>query len=239
MHIDINAIVNNKLKEMDDNKTIEKLLAESIEKAITKGIESALDSYSLKRVIQDKVEKEVSEVVSKVGFNGYNSFIADRVKDITEGTCREDISNKIQKTFNDILVLKRESIKLSEIFKKYKECLEEELDCDEKYSLENFYVDAKKSEYGWLTFDMAKEETDFYYRSDYHIKFTVLPGYEDKKIGKLTSVTISGRDLKDAFKLGHISDIELLIANLYYNETPIIIDVESEDDIETYFDIVD
>lgn len=27
--------------------------------------------------------------------------------------------------------------------------------------------------------------------------------------------------------------MDLLIANLYYNETPIIIDVESEDDIET------
>lgn len=181
MHIDINAIVNNKLKEMDDNKTIEKLLAENIEKAITNGIESALDSYSLKRIIKEKVELEVSEVVSQIGFTGYNSFIADRVKDITEGVCRGDIANKIQKTFNDILVLKRESIKLSEIFKKYKEYLEEHLDEDEKYSLENFYVDVKQSEYGWLTFDMAKEKPGNYYSDDYHINFIVHPGYENKK----------------------------------------------------------
>lgn len=57
MNIDINAIVNNKLKEMEENKTIEKLLEENIEKAIVKGIEGALDSYTLKHQIEDKIEK--------------------------------------------------------------------------------------------------------------------------------------------------------------------------------------
>ena len=85
MNIDINSIVNNKLKEMEENKTIETLLEENIEKAITKGIEGALDSYSLLRQIEDKVEKQVSEVVNDIGFTAYNSFIAEKIKQKVEG----------------------------------------------------------------------------------------------------------------------------------------------------------
>lgn len=138
MNIDINAIVNNKLKEMEENKTIEKLLEENIEKAIVKGIEGALDSYALKRQIEDKIEKQVSEVVKEIGFTGYNSFIAEKVKMITEDVCREDIANKIQKTFNDLLIVKRENVKLSEIFEKYKDYMDENTDEEDKYSLERF-----------------------------------------------------------------------------------------------------
>ncbi|NFQ87512.1 hypothetical protein FDG04_20065, partial [Clostridium sporogenes] len=110
MNIDINAIVNNKLKEMEENKQIEKLLEENIEKAITNGIEGALESYSLRRQIEDKVEKQVSEVVKDIGFTGYNGFIAEKIKQITEDVCRDDIADKIQKTFNELLVVKRENI---------------------------------------------------------------------------------------------------------------------------------
>lgn len=130
MNIDINAIVNNKLKEMEEN----------IEKAIVKGIKGVLDSYALKRQIEDKIEKQVSEVVKEIGFTGYNSFIAEKVKMITEDVCREDIANKIQKTFNDLLIVKRENVKLSEIFEKYKDYMDENTDEEDKYSLERFWV---------------------------------------------------------------------------------------------------
>lgn len=238
MNIDINAIVNNKLREMEENNTIEKLLEENIEKAITKGIEGALDSYSLKRQIEDKVEKQVSEVVKEIGFTGYNSFISEKVKMITEEICREDISEKIQKTFNEILVVKRENVKLSEIFEKYRDYMNENTDEADKYSLENFWVSVEESEYGWITFKMAKEKTDRYSRSeDNYIEFTVHPNRDNKEIGSMSTVYIGDRRLETVLKLGTLSEIESLITNIYYNKTPIIIDIESEDDIETYFNI--
>ena len=57
---------------------------------------------------------------------------------ITEDVCREDIANKIQKTFNDLLIVKRENVKLSEIFEKYKDYMDENTDEEDKYSLERF-----------------------------------------------------------------------------------------------------
>lgn len=238
MNLDINAIVNNKLREMEKNNTIEKLLEENIEKAIINGIEGALNSYSLKHQIEDKVEKQVSEVVKEIGFTGYNSFIAEKVKMITEDMCREDISEKIQKTFNEILVIKRENVKLSEIFEKYRDYMNENTDEEDKYSLENFWVNIEESEYGWITFKMAKEKPDRYSRSENnYIEFTVHPNRDNKEIGSISTIYIGDRRLETVLKLGTLSEIESLITNIYYNKTPIIIDIESEDDIETYFDI--
>lgn len=245
MNIDINAIVNNKLKKMEENKQIEKLLEENIEKAITKGIEGALDSYSLKRQIEDKVEKQVSEVVKDIGFTGYNGFITEKIKQITEDVCRDDIADKIQKTFNELLVVKRENIKLSEIFEEYRDYMCESTDEYEKYQLENFWIDVNEDEeYKWLTFKMAKEKPSGYsYRNEEnYIEFTIHrksknEDEEDYKKGWLGTVYVGEKNLKDTLKLGNMSKVESLIANIYYNETPIIIDVECEDDIDNYFDV--
>ncbi|MBN1039043.1 hypothetical protein DVW12_10045 [Clostridium botulinum] len=245
MNIDINAIVNNKLKEMEENKSIEKLLEENIEKAITKGIEGALDSYSLRNQIEEKVEKQVSEVVKKIGFTGYNGFIAEKIKQITEDVCRDDIAAKIQKTFNEFLIVKRESIKLSEIFEEYRDYMCETTDESEKYELERFYVEVnEEAGYRWITFKMAKEKPERYsYRNEEnYIEFTVHRNSsdeenEDYRKGWIGTVYLGEKNLKDTLKLGSMSKIETLITNIYYNKTPIIIDIESEDDIETYFDI--
>ncbi|NFL75344.1 hypothetical protein FDB81_06280 [Clostridium sporogenes] len=245
MNIDINAIVNNKLKEMEENKQIEKLLEENIEKAITNGIEGALESYSLRRQIEDKVEKQVSEVVKDIGFTGYNGFIAEKIKQITEDVCRDDIADKIQKTFNELLVVKRENIRLSEIFEEYRDYMCESTDEAEKYQLENFWIDVNEDEeYRWLTFKMAKEKPSKYlYRNEEdYIEFTIhRKSYKEDEEGYtkgwLGTVYVGEKKLKDTLKLGNMSKVESLIANIYYNETPIIIDVECEDDIDNYFDV--
>lgn len=157
---------------------------------------------------------------------------------ITEDVCREDIANKIQKTFNDLLIVERENVKLSEIFEKYKDYMDENTDEEDKYSLERFWVSVEESEYGWITFKMAKEKPDRYSRNeDDYIEFTVHPNIDNKEIGSMSTVYIGDRRLETVLKLGNLSEVESLITNIYYNKTPIIIDIKSEDDIENYFDI--
>lgn len=245
MNIDINVIVTKKLKEMKENKSIEKLLEENIEKAITKGIEGALDSYSLQREIENKIETQVSAVVKEIGFTGYNGFISEKIKQITEDVCRDDIATKIQKTFNDLLIVKRDNIKLSEIFEEYRNYMCESTDESEKYELERFYVEVnEEASYRWITFKMAKEKPERYsHRSeDDYIEFTIHRNSsneenEDYKKGWMGTVYLGEKNLKDTLKIGSMSKVESLITNIYYNKTPIIIDIECEDDIDCYFDV--
>lgn len=156
MNINIGEIVNSKIKEMEENKVVEKLIEETIEKSITTAITGAIDGWTIKRTIEKKVEDGVNGLVNDIGFTSYNTFIADTIKGIMEGVVQEDLKTKIVKTVDDVLLHKRESIKLSEIFEEYRDYLNEELDYQEKYDLENFIVEIEDEDRGWITYRLNK-----------------------------------------------------------------------------------
>jgi len=239
MKIDIQEIINEKIKDMEDKRVVEKTIQETLEKSIVNAITSAMDGYSLKRNIEEKITKEVSSVVADIGFTAYNSFIAEKVKMITEGICQKDIADKIQKTFNEILVIKRDNIKLSEICDKYREWICNDVEEPEKYNLENYYVNIEEGDYGWLTFKFGREKPSSYSRrsNENSIEFTVHKNHDNKKMGWISSVYIDGYNLDNKLNFGRMSEIELLLVNISYNKTPVEIDIESEDDIDSSFDI--
>ncbi|APM39430.1 hypothetical protein [Clostridium kluyveri] len=237
MNIDISKIVIDKIKDMEEKKVVENAIEETIEKTIIKAAKDALEGYSLKCMIEGKFEKEVSGIVSQIGFTAYNGFIVEKFKQITEGVINKDIQDKIAKTFDEILVLKRDKIKLSEICDAYRDYMNDNTDEDEKYDLEYFYISIKEDEkYHWLDVKLAKEEPQNSYDFD-GIKFTIHRSYSDKNMGSIGSLRIGGYSLDKTLNFGNMSDIERLLVNLKYNDTPIEIDVESEDDIDNYFDI--
>jgi hypothetical protein len=239
LNINIQEIVDNKLKSLNDDGTIKTAIEKTIETTMLKAITDALGDYSLRRSIEEQVSKEVSTVVADIGFTAYNSFIAEKVKQITEGVCRVDIAEKIQKAFDEMLVMKHESIKLSEIFEKYREWVCSEVDEPDKYSLERFHVKFEEDEkYRWFDIELAKEKPESRYsHSSDMIRFTLHRKHGTKDMGYIGNSYIDGSCIKENFKFGHMSDIELLLVNLTYNQTPIIIDIESEDDIDISYDV--
>lgn len=241
MNIDIKAIIDNKIEEMDKNNEVQKCIEEGIQKAIISGVKEALDGYSIKRIIEDKMKEQVSQNLESLDFTSYNSFIAYKIKSIIEGTCKKDLCDKIEKTFSEIFVTKRENIKLSEIIEKYRDWICEQVDEDEKYSLEHFHVDFDEdASYHWITITLSKEDDDYRY-DDTKIKFTVHRKSDDEdnekfNIGWLGSTYIDNEKIDKKIKIGNLSDIEELLINIYYNETPIIIDCD-EYDVDNSFDI--
>jgi hypothetical protein len=240
MNIDIQAIVNDHIKAMEEKGIIEKTIQETLEKSILGAITSALESYKLRNTIEEKVSKEVSVVAADIGFTAYNSFIAEKIKAITEGVYNADIAAKIQKTFDEILVIKRESIKLSEIFDKYREWVNQYVDEDEKHDLECFHVKFEKDEhYGWINIELAQEKPDTYSSERGMIKFTIHKNSDKKGYGIIFSVFIDGYDITKNFSFRLMSEFELLLINITYNQTPIEIDIENEDDIDNSYDVDD
>lgn len=236
MNIDISQIVNDKIKDMEEKKVVETTIQETIEKSITAAIKSSLEGYKLKSMIEDKMDKEVSDVVSNIGFTGYNGFIAEKVKEIVQGTLKADVVEKITKKFNEILIKKRDKIKLSEICDAYREYICEHVEESEKYELESFYVSIKEHErYHWIDVKFAKAEKDSSYDNN-EINFTIYPMSDNEDIGHIGVLNIDGYGIDKTLRFGHMSDIELLLVNLKYNNTPVEIDV-NEDDIDSSFDI--
>lgn len=237
MNIDIKAIVDSKIQAMDDEGTIKAAIESTIENTVLKAITDALGSYSLRNEIEKKIATQVSHVVNDIGFSAYNSFIADKVSQITEGVCRADIAEKIQKTFEEMLIVKRDNIKLSEIFGLYRTWVCEDVEESEKYDLESFYVKFQQNpRYGWFDIELAKEKPSAY-SSDDLIRFTVHRKHNEEGVGYISSTYVDGIDIKKKYRFSRMSDVEALLVNLTYNETPIIIDIESEDDIDSSYDV--
>lgn len=236
MNINIGEIVNNKIKEMEENKVVENLIAETIEKSVVKAVSEAIDGYTIKRTIEKKVEKEVCDIVNDIGFTAYNTFIANKVKNITEGTIRKDLEDKIQGTLNGILLNKKENIKLSDLFEMYREHLNSDTDEHEKYELENFVVEIEDNDRGWITYKLSKEKSKYSW-DKFDIEFIIHENYNDESNGTMWRVKLNGENVDNSLKLGYRSEFENLLVNLMYNETVIEIDVEDEDDIDTSFDI--
>ena len=230
MNINIGDIVGNKIKEMEQNRVVENLIAETVEKSVTKAIIDAIDGYSIKRTIERKVEENVNELVNDIGFTAYNTFIAGTIKNIMTGVVQEDLKNKITKSVEDILLQKRESIKLSEIFEHYREYLNSELDYQEKYDLENFIVE--------IDYRLSKEDNNSSWKSKgWDIEFTIHENYKDETTGTISWVKKDGVTIDKYNIPEYRSCFDVLLINLAFNRTKIEIDIEDENDIDTSFDI--
>lgn len=241
MNLDIQAIANEKILTMHESGQIQKQLEDDIEKLVLKSIDSALDGYKIRNTVEDSVSKSVSEVLNRIDFTTYNGFIAEKVKELTEGALRDDVAQKIQQSFSKIFIKKYDKIKLSEILKKYREWLCDVTEDEEKYSLESFFAEMndREPEYSWIDFTLSKEKQDRHssYKDDDYFRFTVHRGYrEPKNVGFISSVVFGDTPLEKALRINP-NKFQAFIMNLVYNKTPVEIDVDSEDDIDCSFDV--
>jgi hypothetical protein len=240
MNINIQEIVDNKIQELNNSGTIQAAIEATLEKTVIGAITSALSDYSLRNKIEKQVTEQVSEVVKDIGFTAYNTFIANKVKQITEEVCRADIAEKVQQALDDMLLKRREEIKLSEIFELYRKELCEDVEEQDKWDRGYFHVKFERNErYGWYDIELAEEpQRSGYskYSRDIH-RFTLHQIPDRSGYGYISTVYLEGQSFKDKFRFGRLSDIEGLLSNLAYNKTPVLIDIEDEDDIDNSFDI--
>lgn len=247
MNIDIQAIVNEKLKEMEEGKILENLISKTVEEAVTKAVTSTIDGYSIKRIIENKIEEDVKKGVESVGFCAYNTIVAEQVKNLINSVIKEDVAEKVNKIFTDVMINKRETIKLSEIIDKYKE-LYDDLEYDDLDGLDegHFHVvwDNEETEYSSkyikiiLSHNEQKKSMGLYsnhYSGSNEKKLELyLSRWKDELTANILSVTFEDAKLDDLKSLRNMSDFEAFLANLYLNNTTIELDIESEDDIDSY-----
>jgi len=238
MELNIQEIADSKIKAMHESGQIKAQIENDIEKMILKSVDDALNGYQIRREVEEAITSSVSVLLKDLDFTAYNGFIAQKIKDITEGVMRDDVSQKIQKVFDDMFIVKHDGIKLSEIFDKYRKWVCEDTDSSEKYERQHFTCDIETKEDGSFTWHYIKFNNEELSRGDEpQIEFRILD-YREKHLAKISGLELNGESIKGKFVLGRLNEIESLLASLYFNETDIILDVDDIDD-DNSFDVDD
>ena len=240
MNIDISKIVADKLADMEQAGIIQKKIEETLEKTILAAVTSELESYSFRSLIANQLKSAVSGVAEQCGLAAYNGFIAEKCKFIAQELLVTDISEKLQKALDDIMLKKHENIKLSDIFQRYREWVCGHTDESDKWDRRNFHCSLEEDDKGyvkWYTCTFADHPLGCGYgrREDPDIKIRFCVCREDN-VSSISGVFLDGHYMKDTFKIGTLTDFEAFVLNLYYNDTPVILDVGDVDDSD-YFDI--
>ena len=230
--IDMQGIAAEKIRSMEESGQIKERIEKKVEELVLRSIDDAIGNWEHKRQITDKLTAEVSNVLGKVDFTTYNGIIAEKAREVIDGTLRADIANKVQASLELLFVKKYDGIKLSEIITAYQDYLNY-LDDSDKDELGNqFYLSIREPMYSFgadaLRVTLALDETKEEDRYEFSIQKN-----KDKSSGKLTGLRVEGRMATNQLHVGYISSFQALLLNLYYNDTPIMLDVIDANEIDT------
>lgn len=244
MNINVSEIIADKLAQLEADGTIKRKIEESLEKSIMSAITSELESWSFKNAIGDQLKESVADLAKDCGLGAYNGYIAEKCKAIVQNCFSADISTKVQTAINDVMFQKHENIKLSDIFKRYREWVLEYTEESEKYERGRFHMNLEeKVEGSWTRYsctfaDHSLDNGSIWgtkEKAEIEINFSVYG--REAKAEPISSLYINGHYMRDSFKIGHMTAFEAFVVNLYYNGTKILMDVDDVDTDENYFDI--
>lgn len=235
MNLNINEIASAKIKEMHDNGEIKKRIEEGVQKSVFDAIDSSVRDYSFKRAIQEKVEKQLSDLASHLDFSAYTSFLKSKLEEMVSNYVKGDLAKEITTQFQKVYLNKPEQLTLSELLDAYKLWLNSELDEEEMYENSTFRIEQEHSYSSFIRFKCGIPESDGYLRNGKQkpFDFTFMYDRGDTKKGHIINASIDRSSVENSLRLGRITDFEAMVMSALFNETPIIIDIDV-DEYDTY-----
>ena len=246
MNIDVGKIVNDKIKQMEEGRVLEKLIEETLQQSMEQAVINALDSYHIKRKIEESMEKCINEIVKDIGFSAYNSFVAETMDKVLTDVLKGDIAQKVRSKVENTLLKKRDSIKLTEIVDEYKK-LYDDMSFEEKEEIKDgyFYIEFKKENYKWndgiedinIIFAKNHPTKDYLGRNRIDSKFKLelrIRNDIENNVAKITNIRFEDSKLSNFENIICMDRFEAFLMNLYLNKTTIEIDVDDEMDIENF-----
>lgn len=227
MEIDFSSIIQKKLEQLKQDGIIEKMIQEDLEKSIRKCVDATIGGYALQEMIQNEMKNWISNDAKLLGLEAYNGLVANRAKAIVEGVLNDDLSKKITASLEEILVMRHDGIRLSEIVKKYRDFVRSDTDRDdaERYRCFCSQIDVRPDgifTQAELRFSPASEWDADDYNS---ILIRIQQFREDP--ASIYVLKFGGVDMKKAIQLRYLNEFQRMMMNLMLNETKIIMDYDA------------
>lgn len=218
--MDLNNVVNEKLKEAVDNGTVAKIIEARVNKLLTDVIDEALSSYGdIAKEIKAFVKEKVKIDLSHTDVNEYNHNISVLTSRILNEKLLSYGMEKCEASLNKMLSTEMpKDMSLEELVERFKgDNYEEEGEISFHYELSHGLVSV------YLDEDEDTRAAACKYR------------FFIDKDDMLSTIYIDDKKLKDQFILGNMYDFDKLLFQIYSAGTKITHSQDMADEIDTYF----
>ena len=220
---DFNKIITDKITEMENSGTIQKIIEEKISKTIDSAINSCFN-WDFEDKIKKQIEESVGDIASKIKLNSYNSFIATAIENIVNVELNKDLKEKINTKLTQALTVTEKEIKLSKIIEEFKRY---ECDDDEEYSYCCSIIKDEDLSFKTVNIIIQKEDNDNYYNKNPKFEIYAL-SFRDEPF-KISWLNYN--ELKYDSELAFIKDFnnfEAILLKAVFNKIPFIIDMDEK-----------
>jgi hypothetical protein len=236
--MDIKKIIENKVEEIVKNGELEKQIENNVSKSVKSAIDSIFGSYSFKNEIEKKLKTEVDPILKNINLSAYKNIVHERAIQTIKSVVDGDLEEKAKETYKSIFMLQDKEIKISKLFEMIRQEFIDELD---------------GGNYGeFFTLKWTEEDDgDSFHRIKIYFdkdpdeekrnceQYIYLSKYKDDNYEIYMLKTGHNIEIKDKlllFKPHYLSDVERLLLNAYYNDLPIILDVDLDDIDNSLYD---
>jgi len=229
----IQDVIQSKLEE----GLVEKLVAEQLEKGITKALESLFGSYGdVTKILEKQIKSVMVPFLEAYDYSEYIVKLDDVLVEVLKNTTMENKS--ILNNFKELMTIdeKVKEIKLTDLFTKWTEYVAKNVDTsdlevcyDDGVSYENvdvrFNVDYNEDN-SWSSFEYAV--LTFECEQDEEMNFAIR--LHRWKNGRDKSWDIDYDKVNDLKSLKHVNHFEILLMKLKQSFTKLIIDEDCDSD---------
>ncbi|WP_456010587.1 hypothetical protein [Clostridium butyricum] len=227
--IDLNKVVNDTLSEMENEKFVEKIVKDTLEKSIKSIVDDIFRSYSdFGKKLETYIESNLNIDFNRLGLEGYNGIVLAAVKEQLDKSITVQGVEKIKNSMDEMLSDIKEEYTLSEIVEKVKDDSDKEsyeYDYDEHVFL---IIDKSSGGYTHIYIDNDEDEPDRKYDYSYQIDI-------DNK-GKPYSIKFKGDEINTKQIMGGLYGLDKLLFKIYASGAKIKLDQgDDADDYDLYY----
>lgn len=217
--IDLNKMVNESLKKIEEEGYVQEVIDNTIKKTIESVIDDLLRSWSpFGKNLKEEIENKLNIDLKNLDIASYNQLILNAVKEKLDVVIHQQGIEQIKADMDELLANKKSEYRLSEIIKKLKKDNAEDAIDDDWYEI-SLHIE-KGSVLNFIYFDGEPE------KRKHECKYKIITHPEDERIH---SIEINDRQFDNKLIMGGLRGIEKELFIMYTHKAKLIIDDENID----------
>jgi len=240
--LDINKIVNDKVKSILESGDIEKSIEDAVETSVKKALTDKFECYTFTRELEKKFSTFVDPVLSELDFSSYAGIVKSRMLSVINSVLDKNIADQVESLEKSLFKINNDPIKVTSILDEFKEeCRDDDCCSQDDFDLDIEVEDSGDSfKYVIVNFSKEREEKKLF--SSYSTTKTYensirLMKYKEEPY-TISWVTLEGDRYStgDSIKrIAHLSQHQRTILNAFFSNRVIDVDIEDAGDFDTSF----